>query len=277
VSVGAAALAFYLMLSVFPAAISVLTLLPFLPIPHLEQALTDLLRQLLPGNAAGLFTDTVHSIVAHRHGGLLSFGLLLTVWSASNGLYAVMQQLNATYEVDETRPVWTTRALALALMLLFLLLIVGASALVVFGGVLQAWLGGHLGWSPVLLGVFAVFRWAVIGLSLLVGLGLVYYLGPNADQPFRWVTPGGSFAAVGLLLASLGFRLYAANIGRYDRTYGSLGEAIVLLVWLFITGWVILLGSEINALLERRSAQGATERKQPKAPHAGSLLHQQPG
>src|SRR5690242_8109016 len=101
VSTGAAALAFYLVLALFPAAIFGLSLLPYLPIPHLEQAIMDLLRQLMPGGASQLFSDTVHRVIAQRRGGLLSFGFVFTLWSASSGMYAVMQQLNNTYDVKE--------------------------------------------------------------------------------------------------------------------------------------------------------------------------------
>lgn len=251
VSNAAAALAFYMMLAVFPAAIFGLSLLPYLPIPHLSEAIFDLLQQLMPDSAAQLFTGTVHRIASERNSGLLSFGLLFAIWSASSGVNALMQQLNVVYGVEEDRSFLRARAVALLLTLLFFVLTVVAFGLVIFGGVLQSWLADYLGWSPVLRAVFAVFRWAVIALALVSALALVYRLAPNAKHPMRILRAGEIVAALGFLGASLGFKLYVAYFGSYDSTYGSLGAVIVLLLWMFIVGFVILLGGEINDMLYR--------------------------
>jgi membrane protein len=252
---GAAALAFYLMLAIFPAAIVLLSLLPYLPIPHLERAIMDLLGQLLPANAAHLFTDTVRHVVSARRGGLLSFSLLFTVWSASNGVFGLMQQLDAIHGARTARPFWKTRATAVLLTALFLPLVVVGFGLVIFGGMLQGWIAAHLGWSPVLLGLFAAFRWVVIASCMVLGVTLVYRFGAGVRSRFRVASPGAVFAVAGLLLASLGFRLYVGNLGRYDATYGSLGAVIVLLIWLYVTGWVLLIGAEINALRGARTSE----------------------
>lgn len=278
---GAAALAFHLMLSVFPAAIFLLTLLPYLPIPNLEQAIMDLLREVLPGQAATMFEGTVRAVTTVRHSGLLSIGVLLTVWSASNGMYALMQQLNVTYDVKETRPFWKARATALGLTLMFYLLIVTALGLVVFGGMVQAWLGDRMGWSHVLLLTFAGLRWVIIGLFLLLGFALTYYLGPNAKQRFRFISPGAVFAIAGLVLTSVGLRVYVAHFARLDATYGSIGAVILFLVWLFVVGWVVLLGAEINALLEsyageRNEPPGARAEGEAQSGRPSHALHAQP-
>jgi membrane protein len=273
VSSGAAALAFYLMLALFPAAIFGLSLLPYLPIPHLEQAIMDVLAQLMPGPSEQLFTTTVRNILSHRSGGVLSFGLLFTLWSASNGLYALMQQLNVTYGVRERRPFWKVRGIALLLMVLFFLLIVGSLGLVIFGGAAQSWLASHLGFSTPLLIAFGALRWVIILLALTFAFSLIYYLGPHIRQRFRFITAGSVFATAGVLVVSLAFRLYVANFANYDKTYGSLGAVIVLLMWLYLTGLVVLLGSEINALLEGYGRRGAHrgERDEPRG-----ILHEQP-
>lgn len=250
---GAAALAFYLMLSLFPAAIFLLSLLPYLPIPHLEQAIMEVMNQVMPGPAQALFATTVHNVVTHRSGGLLSFGLLFTLWSASSGLFAIMQQLNVTHGAAEERPFWKVRGTAVLLTVLFFLLVVGALALVIGGGALQGWIGSHLGWSKPLLIGFAVLRWGIILLSVLLAFALIYYLGPHTDQRFRLVSPGSVFATIGLLVTSLLFKVYVGNFGNYDKTYGSLGAVIALLMWLYITGFVVLLGAEVNELLTRHA------------------------
>ena len=263
---GAAALAFYTMLAVFPAAIFGLSLLPYLPIPHLQQAIFELLHELLPGAAAELFESTVERIISERNSGLLSFGLVFAIWSASSGLYSIMQQLNVVYGVEEGRPFFKARGVALLLMLVIFALLVTTFGLVILGGVLQDWLAVQLGWSPLLRACFALFRWLVIAIALLAGFALVYRIAPNTRRPFRMFRAGNLVAVGGFLLASFGFRIYVANFGSYDATYGGLGAVIVLMLWLFLIGWVILLGGEINDLLEK-------EKENRKAPSREDRLH----
>lgn len=263
VSNGAAALAFYMMLSVFPAAIFLLTLLPYLPIANLESTIMDIIREALPGDAATMFTGVVQEIATQKRGGLLSFGLLLTLWTASNGLYAVMQQLNVTYDVKESRPFWKARGIALLLTVFFTFMVVVAIALLVFGGMLQSWLADRLEWGVGLNLMFSLFRWVVIAGGLMLGFALVYYFGPDVEQDFRFISPGSVLGVVLLVVASLAFRFYVSNFGNYSATYGTLGAVVVLLLWLLMVGWVILLGSEVNALLEHYHPSGKVKgRKQ---------------
>lgn len=244
---GAAALAFYWMLALFPAAIFVLTLLPYLPLPNLEQAIMDLLRQAMPGDAAGMFEETVRNVVSNRKAGLLSFGLLFTMWSGSTGIYAVMQELNAVHEVEETRPFWKARGVAVLLTLACVVLVLGALALAVLGGAIQGWLGSTLGFSSVLLVFFAALRWAIIAAALLLALAVIYHFGPAVkERSFKLLTPGTVAGTLALALASLVFKIYVSNFGSYDKTYGSLGAVIALLMWLFVTGLVLLFGAEVD-------------------------------
>lgn len=261
---GAAALAFYMVLAIFPAAIFGLSLLPYLPIPNLEQAIMDLVRQVLPGEAAGLLTGTVQTVVHQRSGGLLSFGFLFTLWSASSGMYAVMQALNLVYEVKERRSLLKARGIALGLTLSFFVLVVGALALVIFGGMLETFIGEHLGWSGALRFAFVVIRWIVVVAALDLGFAIVYWAGPNVDRRFSFLTPGSVFATVAIIVASIGFKVYVSHFANYGAVYGSLGAVIVLLLWLFLTGWVILLGAEVNRLGLRE--QGGAEQEQRPAP-----------
>ena len=259
---GAAALGFYLTLAVFPALIFLLSVLPYLPIRDLDQAIMDLLHQALPPQTAELLQETVQDILAERQGGLLSFGLLATLWVASTGMYAVMQQLNITYNAKEARPFIKARATALLLTLLFGLLVVGAFALIVTGGMLQDWLAETFQWGAVLLTFFAILRWVIIIAALLLGFALIYYLAPNVDQEFRWITPGSVIGTLVLLLVSHGFRIYIMNFGDYEATYGALGAMIVLMLWFYIAGLVLLLGSEINVVTENHLEGGKRRAQQ---------------
>jgi membrane protein len=253
---GAAALGFYLTLAIFPAMILVMAVIPYLPIDRVDEAIMDLLGQALPAEAFDMVAGVVHEVTAEPRGGLLSFGILGTMWAASTGMYAIMQQLNITYDVKEARSFVRARATALVLSLLFILLVIGAFSLVVFGGIIQDWIGARFGFSNALLVFFAAFRWVVIVLALLLGFALIYRYAPNVEQKFAFITPGSVFGVVLLVLASLAFAIYTGNFADYGATYGSIGAVIILMLWLYIAGLAILLGSEINALLEHFSAKG---------------------
>ena len=248
---GAAALGFYLTLALFPALIATMSIIPYLPIAHVDQAIMDLLGQALPDQASGMVREVVGEVRGERRGGLLSFGLLGTVWATTTGIYAVMQQLNITYDVKEARSFLHARLVALGLSLLFEVLVIGAFSLIVMGGILQDWIGNRYGFSGVLLTFFATFRWVVIVLALLLGLAVIYRYGPNVRERFVFITPGSVVGAALLIAASLGFSLYAGHFADYDATYGSIGAVITLMLWLYIAGLVILLGSEINVLWRR--------------------------
>ena len=245
---GAAALAYFLLLAIFPAAIFALSLLPYLGIPHLQQALMDLLRQILPEQSASLFFGIVQSVISHKSKGLLTFGVIFTIWSASSGVYAMMQQLNLAHEARDRRPYWKVRVTAILLMLTFVALVLGSLSLAILGGAVQSWLASIIGWSLPLRMFFATFRWIIIGAALLFALALIYRFGPDAKVKFRIISPGNLTGACLIALASIGFRIYVSRFGDYDATYGSLGAMIILMLWFYLAGIAILVGGEINAL-----------------------------
>ncbi len=253
---GAAVLGFYLMLAIFPAMIFVMAAIAYLPIANVGQALMDLLRQALPTSAADMFTGVVQQVTGERRGGVLSFGLLAALWATSTGMYAVMQQLNITYDVDEARSFLKARLLSIGLSLMFVVLVLGGFSLIVLGGQIQDWLGSRFGFSEALLGFFVVFRWVLVLAGLLLAFGLIYYLAPNVEQKFKFITAGSVVGVVVLVVASLAFAWYTRSFGNYDATYGSVGAVIVLMMWLYIAGLAILFGSEINALIEHHAADG---------------------
>jgi membrane protein len=253
---GAAAMAFFLLLSIFPATIFLISLIPYLSVPHLQQAIMDLLHQVLPEQSAKLFEGTVKQVVADKKGGLLTFGIVFTLWSASTGIYAIMQQLNITYDAKERRPFWKVRGTAILLTFLFIILVIGSLSLVIFGGVIQSWMAALIGWSKPLLLFFATLRWIIIAFFLLLGLAVIYRFGPDTNQRFNLISPGNSTGAALIALASFGFRLYVSSFGNYNATYGSLGAMIILMLWLYLTGVSLLIGSEINALIAKRYPEG---------------------
>lgn len=266
---GAAALAYYLTLAIFPAIILLMTIIPYLPIQNVDQAIMDMLSQALPREAYDMVANVVTEVTNSRHGGLLSFSVLGTLWAASAGMYAVMQQLNITYDVKEGRNFVRARGTALLLSLAFGMLVIGAFSLIVFGGIIQDWLGNKFGFSEALLDVFAGFRWLVIVLALLLAFAMIYRYAPDVEQKFLFITPGSVMGVLLLVVASLAFTYYASNFGNYSKTYGSIGAVIILMLWLYIAGLVILLGSEINALIEHHSDTGKRkgEKEEPDNHH----------
>jgi membrane protein len=263
---GAAALGFWLTLAIFPAMIVMMAVLPYLPIHRVDQEIMGLLRQALPESAAVMFAGVVQEITREQRGGLLSFGLLATVWAASAGMYAIMQQLNITYDVKEARSFLRARLTAIGLSALFAVLVIGAFSLVVLGETLQQWIASRFAVGATVLTLFMVFRWTMIALCLLLGFAFIYYLGPDVEQQFKFITPGSIIGTVLVIAASLAFKFYATNFGNYDATYGSIGAVIVLMLWLYLAGLVILFGSEINALIEHYAPEGKVKGEKAEDP-----------
>ncbi|MBA3541762.1 MAG: YihY/virulence factor BrkB family protein [Deltaproteobacteria bacterium] len=270
---GAAALGFFLTLALFPAIILTITVVPYLPIANVDRAIMDLMGEALPDDAAQMVAGVVSDVTSQRRGGLLSFSMLATLWAASSGMFAIMQQLNITHDVKEARGFLRGRGTALVLSILFGVLVIGAFSLVVLGGVIQDWIGARFGFSTVLLIVFAVFRWVMIILALLLGFALIYRYGPNVEQKFAFITPGSVLGVLLLIVASLGFAIYTRNFGNYNATYGSIGAVIILMLWLYIAGIVILIGSEINSLVEHYSPKGKQKGEKTEGGSAGGPLH----
>lgn len=262
---GAAVLAFFFLLAVFPAAIFVLSLLPTLNIPHLQQALVDLLRQVLPEQSASLFEVTVRYVASESKKGLLTFGLVFALWSASSGVYAVMQQLNVVNGVkNDQRPLWKARGSAIILMLFFVALGISALSLVIFGGVVQSWVASMIGWSGPLLIFFAALRWIIILSAMLLGVAVAYRYGPCVQTRFRFISPGNVVAVSLIALVSVGFRFYVSKFGNYSATYGNLAAMIMLMLWMYMAGIALLVGGEVNTILRtgkfrRRSPANSTE------------------
>jgi membrane protein len=252
----AAQLAYYLLFAVFPFFLFVTALLGFLPIPNLMERLLAGLAIVLPGEAVTLLQDNIRQLVTEQKGGLLSFGILAALWSSSSAVVAITAALNQAYDVEEGRPWWKVRGIALLLTMgqsLFLLL---AMVLLIFGPQLGRGLASLVGLGSVFEILWNILRWPVSAGLLMVALALVYYFAPDVEQQWKWITPGAVCAVLATLLVSLGFSLYVSHFGSYNKTYGSLGAVIVFLTWLYLTGLCLLVGGEINAEIEHAAPEG---------------------
>jgi membrane protein len=273
VSDRAAALAYYFLFALFPALLFLTALLGLLPIPDLMDRLMQYVSQAMPGDAASIVERTLQEIVAGASGGLLSIGVLGALWAGSNGMSSIMSALNAAYDVKEARPWWKARALAITLTVGFSIFIISALVLIVFGPKIGQTVAGRVGLGEVFTLVWNVVSIPIVMVLVLIGIGLVYYLAPNVEQHWRWVTPGSVVALALWLAASFGLRLYVTNFANYNATYGSIGGVILLMLWLYLSGLAILLGAEVNAEIAKAAARrGAPDAKVAGEREAGTVL-----
>jgi membrane protein len=241
----AAELAYYFLLALFPMLIFLTSLVGFLP--GLREAIFTALAKFVPGEAMRLVSQTISDVTRNRSGGLISFGVLGALWAASGGVSAVMGTLNTAYDVREERALWKVRLIAIGLTIMLALLVVGGTTLVMFGDRFAAWFAALFGMGTTFTVAWSAVNY-LVGLALLfLGLELIYYFGPNVQQDWKWVTPGAVFAVVSMVIASLLFSLYLRFAPDYSATYGSIGAVVVLMLWLYIMGAVILIGGEINS------------------------------
>jgi membrane protein len=252
----AAALTYYAVLALFPAMLALIALVGiFGKYPQTTDALLDIARQVSGNNSAlnGL-RDTINEIVQNKGGAgaLLGVGLGLAVWSASGYIGAFMRASNAIYEVPEGRPFWKLRPLQVLVTLAMLLLVaVLLISLVVTGPVAKA-VGDKVGLGSTAVTVYQIAKWPIMAGVVLVLLAILYYVAPSARLPkIQWLSPGAVVALIIWVIASAAFGFYVANFGSYNKTYGTLGGAISLLVWLWITNLAVLFGQELNAEIER--------------------------
>jgi len=262
-----AALAYYLLFALFPGLLFLTTLLGILPIPDMMDRLLGYARQALPPDAASLVERTLGEIQAGARGGLLSVGFLGALWAGSAGMAALMNALNVAYGVEEMRPFWRRRLVAIALTVGFALFIITALVLMVFGPRIGQAVASALGLGGLFTVLWNVISIPVVILLVLVGIALVYFLAPASTQQWRWVTPGSLVALVLWLGLSYGLRVYVTYFGNYNATYGSIGGVILLLLWLYLSSVVILLGAVVNAEIERAAAERGDPTAKPRGAH----------
>jgi membrane protein len=211
---------------------------------------------MLPGEALQLVQDHVRELVTNRRGGLLSLGLLAALWTSSSAVTAITDSLNRSYDVEEGRPFWKVRLMAILLTIGLSVFIIVSLILLTFGPQIGGWIADKVGLGSVFKLAWNILRWPVIVGLIIVAMALIYYMAPDVEQEWQWITPGSVVAVVGWLLASLGFSFYVNNFGSYNATYGSIGAVIVLLTWMYVSGFFILVGGEINAEIEHAAASG---------------------
>lgn len=253
----AAALAYYFLLAVFPLLIVGFAIIPYFNISP-EEAVS-FIGSILPEGLAATFEENIISLVQTPRGGLLTVGILGTIWSASNGINAFIQASNQAFEAEETRPFIKVRGTAVLLTLGVILAAISSITLLVFGDVIVRFLTSFVGISTGTGLILQVSRFIMAIIIITSILLVLYRVAPNKSIPFKHILPGTLAASVLWLASSFAFSIYVSNFGNYSATYGSLGGIIILMIWFFLTGIILLVGALLNSMYHQKKTEGKSE------------------
>src|SRR5438270_876801 len=228
------------------------------PGSQLRESIISGLGRLAPGSASDLVHSVVNQTFKSSSGIKLAAGIFGALWAASGGMGAVVVSLNVIYRTEETRPWCKQKITIVGLTLALAALIIVALVLVLYGGKIGQLIAGHVGLGDVFRLAWKVLQWPLSFAAMFLSYSIIYYYAPNLEErKWYWVTPGAVAGVVLWLLASLGFRVYLHFFNSYSATYGSLGAVIILMLWLYITGFAILIGGEVNWVIENEDKKSA--------------------
>jgi membrane protein len=251
-----AALSYYFMGALIPMLFFLVSCLGIFGKSHdLRHSLFTYIQQFMPPDAFSILQKTMREVVTHSSGLKLAIGLVLALWSGSGGMRSIMDALNRCYHVKESRPLWKSVPLSMALTAAISALTIAALVIVLYGGAIAQFVGDHTGLSSITVLLWKGVQWPLAFFFVVLAFATIYYWAPDADQQWAWITPGSLTGVILWIAASICFRVYLHYFNSYGKTYGSLGAVIVLLLWLYITGMAILVGGEINSEIENAAAK----------------------
>lgn len=251
----AAESAYHILFSIFPLAIfsaSMSAIINSIFGLDLFGKIMNALTSVLPADARSAIAEPLAKVLSNQSGGLLSFGIVTALWSGSAAVSTFIKALNRAYDVEETRPFWKRKGIEILLTLFVGIVASAAFIVIVFGGKIGDKIAGSMGWGHAFNVFWNIVRWPVILAFISLALAVLYWIGPNIKQKFQWISPGAVLATIVWLLAIGGFGLYVSKFGSYDKTYGTLGGMIVLLLVFYISSMVIMLGGQLNSELAKR-------------------------
>jgi membrane protein len=254
----AAQLSYYALLALFPALIFLTALMGLFSVQSFMPELMSYLRNVLPADALSMVQRFLTQVAEGSGANILSLGALGALWASSSGVTAIMDALNVVFGVKEDRrPFWRVRLTAIVLTTGLAGFVIMSLALVLYGPTIGRWIADLMGFDVVFTWIWNVLQWPVIATLMLIVVAAIYHICPDRrHKRWRWVTPGSVFAVLMWLLVSLGFKAYVDNFGDYNKVYGSIAGVIVLMLWFYWSGMVLLLGGEINAEIEKAAAEG---------------------
>ena len=251
-----AQVAFYFLFALFPLLLFLVNIFGFVlgQSNEMRQELFSYLRQVMPASAYDLVQKTLEEVVKGSSGGKLTIGILITLYSASAGIDSLRIALNAVYKLKEERDWWKRKLTSLLLTVAFGVLIFVALGIIFYGSQFVNLILGRFGLpisSPVLLKILSLVIAVIV---LMLTFAILYYYVPNHKEPrWQWITPGSIVTILLWYLLSKCFSLYLQYFDTYAKTYGSLGAIIILMLWLYLTALVILIGGTINAVMDEFS------------------------
>jgi len=244
-----AQISYYFFLALFPALILFVAVASFFPIEHFTDIVLGILTRIAPQDVLSL-VDRQLMVIAETHSaGLLTFGIIGTVWTASAGMQTLIRTLNFAYHVPETRPWWRVRLRAMLLTLVVPAFAVASMTVVLVGPVVGERLASALHLSAVFLWSWRIVHWPLVFMLVVSGLSFVYTVGPDASHRWQCLIPGSCMATGIWIGASLGLRWYVESLATYQKTYGTIGTALVILLWFYVSGFAMLLGAELNSVV----------------------------
>ncbi|WP_238389605.1 YihY/virulence factor BrkB family protein [Virgibacillus sp. MSP4-1] len=243
----AAQLAYFFLLSLFPFMIFLLTLMAYIPVT-VEQMMS-MVGSFVPGDTMNFIEQNIGQLMDNKNGQLLSIGLISTLFIASNGINALIRVINLTYEIHPKRSFIAARLISMVLTVAMYLVIITALLLPVFGELLGTYVFSFFGAGDEFLRVWEAMRWVISAIVMAIIFIFLYKISPEKRVTLTEALPGATFATFGWQLVSFIFAFYVENFGHYDARYGSLGAMIVLMIWLYLSALIIILGGEMNATL----------------------------
>ncbi|MBN6774084.1 YihY/virulence factor BrkB family protein [Pseudomonas granadensis] len=269
----ASALAYQMLFSLFPFILFLIALIGFLHLPDFFSWLRLQSELVLPPQALEQVNPVIDQLQQSK-GGLLSIGIVIALYTASAGVRLMMSAMNAAYDVVEGRPIWKRFPLSIVYTVGIAGMLLIAAALMVLGPQVMGWIAAQVGLEEVIVTIWTIARWPVIVVLMMIAVALIYYVMPDVKQEFRFITPGSVLAVVVWILASLGFAFYVKTFANYNAMYGSIGAIIVLLLYFYISAAVLLLGAEMNAVIEHMSSEGKEKgEKDPGEPEEHPKQH----
>lgn len=251
-----AQLAYYYFFALFPALLMMLAIASYFPYHTLVNDIVKALGGFVPSDVLSIIDDQLAKISSTTRGGLLTIGVLTALWSTSSAMTAIISTLNTAYHIQEGRPWWRVRITAILLTLGIAIFILIAFALILVGPSMAEHFANRLYLGPAFEWSWKIFEWPIAFILASIGVAIVYYFAPDAEQDWVWLTPGSLIATLMWLGASLGFRYYVTNLSSYTASYGLVGTVMILLLWFYISGLVLLIGAEMNAEIEHASPYG---------------------
>lgn len=253
-----AQLSYYFLLALFPLLLFLTTLLGYFASSgtELRNNLLSYLSAVMPASASELIHSTVDEISKAAGGGKLSIGILATLWAASSGVSAISESLNFANDVQESRPWWKARLVAVGLTIALAVLVITALVLMFFGGTIAEKVAARVGLGAAFTLTWKILQWPLVLGFVLLAFSVIYYFAPDLrSRHWRWVTPGSLVGVALWLIVSFAFRAYLHFFNSYSATYGSLGAVIIMMLWFYFTGAAILIGGEIDCALKNAAAE----------------------